>query len=221
MARTRVNLDDLNRASLGSNWDQMNTWAGGTATIAGSTVLQGAGVGGLTQWSIIRWVGAGSFGDEQYAEAQTTALDWQTTAYGSAAIINMSADVNSSGAEMDFYAAVVFDDAASGANHTTGIYKVVNGTATLQGATVSMTWTVNDLVGIERVGNVLHFCKNGVSQYNRTDSGTPLTGGAPAFALAGGGVATRLDNLDIGNNASSGGSSIAAISNYYRMMRGA
>jgi hypothetical protein len=206
MPRTLVASDNFNRAGpgLGANWTQINNWAGGDCTIASSTVLQGAGggaSGSVISTGTIMWSGAGTFPDDQYSKATISAFDFQSTAYSACAMVRCSGDVNVNGGQMDYYAAVVFLDAASGGTHTTALVKVVNGTQTTLGATVGIVYSNADTVECEAEGTTIRFFKNGVEQYTRTDSS--LTSGKPGVLLAGAGITTRLDDWE-------GGSLVAA-----------
>ena len=196
MARTLVASDNFNRAgpALGSNWLQLNNWASGDCTIDLSTTLKGAG--SLPLWAAIRWAGTGTFGGDQYSKATLLTLEFQSTNYGACAIARASADVNTSNAQMDFYAAVVYQDSGSGGSHTTALIKVVNGTNTTLGATVGVVYTNGDTVEIECEGTTIRFLKNGVEQYNRTDSS--LATGVPGLMLAGS-MTTRMDDWEGGS----------------------
>jgi hypothetical protein len=208
MPRTSVATDNFNRASLGSDWSQINVNEG-SIEIHSSTVIRGANVLGLSQRQAARWVGSGSFTDNQYSSLKITNIGYWTSNYSIGVMCRASSDTN---ANRDYYG---FDIAAdsSGSTYTTTLYKVVNGSVTtLHAATV--TWAINDYVSLEVEGTTLRGCKNGSAiggSFTQTDSA--LTTGVPGVTgSASSSAEVTGDDWEGGNiTASSGSSPIATM----------
>jgi hypothetical protein len=98
-----------------------------------------------------------------------------------------------------------------------------NGTKTTLD-TRSPSWSSGDSIKLRAVTNGancdLIVVRNGAVSYTISDT-SPLSSGKPGLAMrmSSGGIVT-MDDLELGNVTASGGS-IAAISNYYSMMRSA
>lgn len=194
MARTLIASDDFNRASLGANWAQCNAIEGSIA-INASTQIYGPNALGDGARQSARWVGAGSFTDDQYSSLEITLLSNFTTDYGIGVIARASADTN---AARDQYVVFVCAD-SGGPSYTTNFGKVVNGTYTSL-HTAAVTWSVGDRVEIECEGTTIRACKNGTplgGAFTVTD--TSLTTGVPGVAGSGGATTARGDNWQGGN----------------------
>jgi hypothetical protein len=200
MPRTSVATDDFNRASLGSNWTNLNTtW--GTIVTQTSTVFTGTSANTGNEAAAV-WAGAGSFTDDQYSEGELGGLTFLTADYCAGYIARASADTDGN---RDFYFFYVAGD-SSGPNYTTVLGKVVNGTRTVLHS-ASAAWANTDLISIECEGTTIRGCKNGTplgGSFTQTDSS--LTTGKPGI-LANGSSLTG-DNW-VGGNITSGGSSNA------------
>lgn len=214
MARSSVIASDsFNEASLnGSNWAQLNTTSS-TIQIKSSTVVGTNFDTAAGDSAAARWVGAGSFTSDQYSSIEIAALDNLSTRYGIGVIARASADT---GATRDFYEAIVYGFGTG--TYPTYLWKVVNGTATaLHNANVA--WSVGDRIEIECEGTTIRVCKNGTAlggSFTQTDS--DITTGLPGVSGSGQASVTG-DNWQAGNI--TGGSSIAPVAAYYRMLRAA
>ncbi len=174
MARTSVATDDFNRASLGSNWSQLNAALAGNVVTTGSTQVTGSFATQPTnQISAVRWVGAGSFTNDQYSVLKLT-----NAAASLGSTIRAGVVVRASGSDSSrtYYEAVVFQAG------TTELNKWVSGTRTnLHSA--SVTWANNDTIELEAEGTTIRVLKNGSAlggSFTQTDSS--ITTGAPGFA---------------------------------------
>jgi len=182
MARTLIASDDFNRAgpSLGSNWANLNTLSRGDVLINSSTRAAGEYSGSAGEFPAARWVGAGTFTDDQYSSiTMLNCIGAGSSAYIIGVIVRASADTYTA---RDYYEASVQVDPANPL--TTTLKKWVNGTATvLHSATV--TWANNDVLSLEAEGTTLRVCKNGTplgGSFTQTDSS--LTTGKPGITLA-------------------------------------
>jgi hypothetical protein len=181
VARTSIATDNFNRASLDANWAQLNSFWGSIG-ITASTRVYGSVDRTPGDGAAARWVGAGTFTDDQYSSLVVGALTWLTTSYNIGVICRASADTDGT---RDYYGASVCMDAA-GPTYTTVLYKVVNGTITTLHSAAA-TWAVSDRIELEVEGTTLRVCKNGTAlggSFTQTDSS--LSTGAPGVALGGG-----------------------------------
>lgn len=200
MARTSVATDNFNRASLGADWAQLCSY-NGTISTTGSTYIYASGytTPGLT--GAMRWVGAGTFTDDQYSSLVIGVLAYENVNINMGVIVRASADNDSTSAlnTRDFYGVSVCLD-AGGPNYTTVLYKVVNGTVTSLNSG-SASWAVNDRIELEVEGTTLRVCKNGTAlggSWTVTDSS--LTTGNPGVAMSSGGNASfYADDWEGGN----------------------
>lgn len=170
-----VATDNFNRAgpALGANWATLNNLAGDDMKIVASLRVTG-GTSGSSR-AAARWVGAGSFTDDQCSSILITTLSFSTTSYSTGIIARASADTDSG---RDFYEVLVLSD-SNGPNYTTQVNKVTNGTrAALNSA--SRAWAVFDRVGLECEGTTIRGTKNGVAFFTVTDSS--ITTGKPGIA---------------------------------------
>lgn len=194
-AQTSVATDNFNRASLGADWDQLNPTQGSMATFT-STVVGGGTSGADAARQAARWIGAGTFSDNQYASLEIVTLGNITTDYSMGVICRASADDDGA---RDYYEVVVFASSA-GPDYTTQLGKVVNGTYTVLNSG-SVAWAAADDIGIQCDGTSIRATKNGTAiggSFTQTDSS--LTTGAPGIAGSGDGSNTG-DNWDAGNMA--------------------
>jgi len=178
MARTPVATDDFDRANgaVGSNWGYIRdtAWQSDPPDIVSNKVT-GRALG--ANYQVIRWVGAGSFNDDQYAVLEIGGLGWQGADYRQGVVVRCSADTNTNA---DYYAYWVQDDDST--NRTTKLVKVVNGTATeLDSAAVA--WTNGDTIELEVEGTTLRGYRNGTLILTDTDS--DLSTGVPGLMISG------------------------------------
>jgi hypothetical protein len=186
MARTAVATDNFNRASLGADWAQLNTTLAGDVTVDASVKFRGQySTQPTNQKSAARWVGAGTFTDDQYAKVKL--LNPPPADFSGGAncelgvIVRASADTN--GAK-DFYEVACVHVSAG----TTNLCKWANGTRTLL-ATASVSYSANDTLELEAIGTgsstVVTAYKNGVAiaglAYTDTSA---LTGGVPGVTAS-------------------------------------
>lgn len=222
MARTQIATDDFNRASLGtSDWAQMNTGLAGDVQTDSSIRIKGQyGTQPTDQKPTARWIGAGTFSNDQYSSLRLTA----GPAGGSQAAVGVAVRASGSAGTRTFYEFFV-DGLAS--NYNTTLSKWVNGTRTVLHTSTGVSWASNDLISIEVEGTQVRGCKNGTplgGSFTLTDasisSGAPgvvaasngfngddWEGGdvtAPASAMSGDGV---LSNLEASGTMSEAGAS--------------
>lgn len=194
MARTSVATDGFDRASLGTDWAQLNTY-NGTIRTQDSLYVNSTGNGQPGITAAARWVGAGTFTDDQYASLEIRVLSYQSTSYNVGVICRASGDQDSN---RDWYGASVCLDASS--SYTTKLLKVVNGTVT-ELHSASVAWSVGDKIELEVEGTTLRLCKNGTAlggSFTQTDSS--LSTGLPGVAIALGSETTfYADNWEGGN----------------------
>jgi hypothetical protein len=204
MARTSIATDNFNRASLDSDWAQLNTVVSGNVQIDSSIRIQGQYNAQPTdQQPTARWVGAGSFTDDQYSQIKLlNPLDWASSTVRAGVIVRASADT---GAGRDYYEAYIAQD--SGTTPTTYLAKWVNGTRTgLYSA--AQTWAANDTISLEAEGTTLRVCRNGTplgGSWTVTDSS--ISTGLPGVTIAG--VGALGDDWEGGNMGASATSSPA------------
>ena len=200
MSRTLVASDNFNRASLGSDWAQINSDAGSMA-INGSVEIYGPNALSVSDRQAVRWVGAGTFTDDQYSSLAITILSNLTTDYSIGVIARASADTNAS---RDCYQVCVCNDSA-GPNYTTQFGKIVDGTYTSFNS-AAIAWSINDRVEIECEGTTIRVCQNGTplgGAWTVTDSA--LSTGAPGVNGAGSATFNGGDNWEGGSITAGGG----------------
>jgi hypothetical protein len=213
MARTQIATDNFNRAdagSLGANWGDLNpNW--GTSDIASNQVV-GAGNGGGGQAA--RWIGAGSFTDDQYSILEVRALSFSGAANRIGVLVRGSADTDGS---RDFYSAFVELNSA-GPTYTTVLMKTVNGTETTIAST-SNAWSVGDTIELEVEGTALRVFRNGtqIEALDSTDSA--LSTGLPGLITSGDASVAIGDNWVGGNITGGGGGGGKPWQHYAGMMR--
>lgn len=161
MARSVVATDNFNRANggLGANWADLRP-AVGTLVISTNQVT--AATSGVS-----RWIGAGTFTDNQYASLILT-----TVQFGSTARIGVLARASAgTDAARDYYQYFHQDD-----GDLAVLQKVVDGVETTLDSRAS-TFAVNDRIDIEVEGTTIRGLKNGTVLVSVTDAalatGTP------------------------------------------------
>jgi hypothetical protein len=178
MARTLIATDNFNRASLDANWAQVNS-NGGTILIESSVRFRGSGAN--LNGPAAKWVGAGSFTDDQYSSVVIISLGNFGDNYHIGAIARASTGVDDS---RDYYEARVDCDGTS--TYTTKLLKYIDGTLTTLNSG-SVAWSLNDRIEIECEGTTIRLCKNGTplgGAFTQTDSA--LSTGLPGVAAASG-----------------------------------
>lgn len=189
--RSAVATDNFNRASLGSNWTQLNP--GTSNLIIGSSTFLYSDAGAASG----RWDGAGSFSADQYAKMTVSGIANLSTAYWIGVVCRASPDINGI---RDMYFYVVYADSAT--SQTTEIGKYVDGSySSLTSTTIA--WTAGDTIEIECEGTTIRGYKNGVQQQSTTDSS--LSSGHPGATAAGNSTSVQGDNWEGGNLVSSSG----------------
>lgn len=175
MTRALVASDAYNRVdgAPGADWAQLNTdW--GTLNVVSNQIVGSNAADGNNR-PAMRWVGAGSFTDNQYASIEVSALSFQGANFFIGVIVRASGDVN---ALRDFYATFVASDSA-GPNYTVSLIKVVNGTTTVLHS-AAIAWTANQRIELEAEGPTLRVCMDGTplgGSFTQTD--TDLASGSP------------------------------------------
>lgn len=197
MARTSVATDNFNRASLGSNWINVNTGNAGDISINSSVKFAGQYTTQPTnQIAEAVWAGSGSFTNDHYSEIKILNVQ---DAGGTSQRHGVLARASGSGATRTAYMAVVEQSFAS--PQTTYIAKIVSGTITILYSSTS-AWVDNDKLSIECEGTTIRVCKNGTplgGSFTLTDSS--ITTGTPGIAATN---AAYGDDWDGGTITSSG-----------------
>ncbi len=192
MARgSAVATDDFNRASLGANWSQTNSDYGSMQTVT-STYLNGSSNYDLlvNGGPSAKWVGAGSFNNDQWASLVITSPSGLLLEY----FLGVMVRASGTNATRSYYAAVVSYD-QTGGNCTLRLMKCVSGTNTsLHSASVA--FATGDRIEIEAEGTTIRLCQNGsvLSAYTTTDAA--ISTGAPGVI---GGASTHGDDWQAGN----------------------
>lgn len=183
MSRSAVATDDFNRAgpALGANWANLYSSGIGDVVIGGSDYI-GNNVGSDTgEGAAARWVGTGTFADDQYSSLVLENLSWQSGLTHVGVICRASADTEG---DRDFYwAAVVYDGA--GPSYRTEFGKIVDGTRT-EFHTASVSWANGDRVELECEGTTIRVLKNGTAlggSFTTTDSA--IASGKPGVCASG------------------------------------
>lgn len=183
MARTLIASDDFNRAGpgLGSNWANLSSGRG-DVVINSSTRVTGQ-FGALSDdHSAARWVGTGTFTDDQYASVKVQSLT--SFAGGNdrvGVIVRASADTD---ANRDYYLATADADSAT-STHLVRLAKWVNGTFTALHS-ANATLAEDDRLELEAEGTEIRVCVNGTplgGSFTVTDS--DISTGKPGVAAAG------------------------------------
>lgn len=209
MARTLVASDNFNRASLGADWAMVNTIRG-NVVINSSTRVWGEYAAIGDDHPTARWVGAGTFSDDQYSSAVIIDSTPTGSTYRFGVVVRASADTN---ANRDYYE--VFVALITGLV-TTHLVKVVNGTKTDIYVSSSPTWADNDRIELEVEGTTLRVCKNGTplgGSFTATDS--DITTGKPGLSVTN---QMYLDDWE-GGSLGGGGSSAVPIFSQHRHRR--
>lgn len=148
--RSLVMSDAFNRASLGSDWQNLAALSGGNIITASSLYFTCTTSSYHGDAAAARWVGAGSVGNDQYAEATYVTFGGIGAAnYGVGVICRASTDTDSA---RDYYYFVVQD------NGVGVLAKIVNGTVTILNE-AGVSWASGDRVALECVGTTIRACK--------------------------------------------------------------
>lgn len=184
MARTVIQTDDFNRASLGGNWLNLNTGSRGNVITDLSSVITGqySASGGLGQnQCVARWVGAGTFTADQYSSLEITNL-FDGSNYVIGVVVRASGDLNGA---RDYYEL----NLRRPAGWVAQILKVVNGVTTVLSTTAD-TWSVGDRIELEVEGSgtstTLRAYKSGVIVSGLTvvdNSGSAINSGQPGVSI--------------------------------------
>ena len=199
--RTQVQTDNFNRAgtSLGSNWAQLNPGSCRVDLIA-STYVEGSHyAGAIAESGAARWVGSGSFSDDQYSEITLSNVGSSSSSTYMGVIIRASGDTDSAA---DFYAGFYIDDGSG----SWKLGKVVNGSWT-QLASGTSSWSNSDKISVTAIGTALKLYQNTSQLASVTDSA--LSTGKPGV-FANVPSAVRGDNWEGGDVTAGGGASIGS-----------
>ncbi len=183
MARTSIATDNFNRASLGTtDWSQMNTGAAGDVQIDSSIRVKGQySTQPTDQKATVRWIGAGSFTNDQYASIKIVLAP---SPPGNP--VGVCVRASGSASTRTFYEAFVDGNVGT---QTTSLNKWVSGTRTVLYTDTAITWAANDLISLEAEGTTLRVCKNGTAvggSWTLTDSS--ISTGAPGVVVSGSGI---------------------------------
>jgi hypothetical protein len=180
MGTTRIfqNSDNFVRgdlSTLGANWDQtLNALNGSRTGIKSNGTFGGAG--GMSEGACARWVGTGTFTNDQYAQAEIVAVGGSIVGLGVIVRAASTTDLN-----RKFYAYQTTSGDLYGAV-TTRLVKVIgNGTTVTTTVLASsiIAWATNDMLEIEVIGTTIRGMKNGIVQVSVTD--TDLSTGTPGL----------------------------------------
>lgn len=195
MGRSVVVTDNFNRASLGTDWSQIGQ---STIQIQGSDTFRSGHDAAFpaSPSGCARWVGAGTFSNDQYAEITVNAL----SNVGSNRLLGVhlrSGTDTFAGGSADLYYMAMAANGASGASHTMSVGKIVNGTHT-QIATASVAVSNGDRVSGEVIGTaptILRLYVNDTLVIDTTDSADAHTTGKPGVLSSLNGTTTNLGDL--------------------------
>lgn len=187
MARTSIATDNFNRASLGtSDWAQLNSSSGGDVQIKTSTTIAGQyALQSGHQACVARWIGAGTFTDDQYSKITISSITGVSTSSGLGVICRASADTLGN---KDFYELYIDGGTIGGGVYLTSLAKWVNGTRTVLYSN-NESWANADTIELECEGTTIRGMRNGSSlgaSWIVTDSS--LTTGKPGVTTAGTGL---------------------------------
>lgn len=183
MARTSIATDNFNRASLGTaDWSQMNTGVAGDVQIDSSTRAKGQfGTQPTDQKATARWIGAGTFTNDQYASIKIVLAP---SIPGNP--VGVCVRASGSAGTRTLYEAFVDGNVGT---QTTSLNKWVSGTRTVLYTDTAITWAANDLISLEAEGTTLRVCKNGTpvgGSWTLTDAS--ISTGVPGITVAGSGI---------------------------------
>lgn len=194
--RTSVATDDFDRASLGSDWAQLNSGFGSIS------ITSNEAVGTTANWPngpVARWVGSGTFTDDQYAKVVLQQFGFQTQAYVHGVACRASADT---AGDRDFYYAVLKHNAGTATSKIAAVGKMVNGTATELATTTGISWAEGDTIELEVEGTDLRVYRNGSEITALASTDSDLASGQPGI-IASNGVA-YADDWEAGNLSTGG-----------------
>lgn len=184
MARSSIATDNFNRASLGTDWAQLNAVTGGSISINSSIRAAPGADQPPSTASTARWVGAGTFSDDQYSSLVLIGVGYWTADYNCGVVVRAGSGTD--GSRSYYGASVEYTDSGS---QNTRLFKVVSGTYTSIYA-AGVSWTDGDRIELEAEGTTLRVCKNGTplgGSFTQTDSS--LTTGLPGIVIGGVSVA--------------------------------
>jgi len=179
MAREFVASDDFNRSTgIGANWSQVCTTRG-NVVITGDIRVWGEFSAAGNDHPTAKWVGAGTFTDDQYSSAVIPDSTPTGSTYRVGVIVRASSGTN---ATRDYYEVYIYQPST----RFTHLVKYVDGTPTTLYSSDSPTWADGDSIELEVQGNTLTVCKNGTplgGGFTYTDSSSPLTTGLPGISV--------------------------------------
>ena len=193
MPRTEIAAEDFgyadgNLETVSANWRCTDRNFGNANVVSGKVDGGNRSIGGE------RWVGAGTFTDDQYVTAIIEGFGFSNDY--AAVLMRVSTDYDDGATSTrDHYGIRVRDDAGgSPANRLTEIIKVVNGTLTVI-SSARHSWANGDQLEGEVEGTTIRAMKGGTVLFSATD--TDLTTGNPGLMCQGGTV--TLDTWRAGN----------------------
>lgn len=192
MARSKIAEDLFDRADgvIGADWSyiRLSSFQPTAPSITGQRVRPHAAG---SNYQVMRWNGAGTFSDDQYAKVSIENFTFQSADYRAGVVVRCSADTD---ANADYYAFWVQDDGGA-SSRTSKLVKVVNGALTELDSRVG-AWASDDTVSLEVEGTTLRAYKNDVELFSVDDP--DITTGKPGFLVAGG-PSARADNWEGGD----------------------
>lgn len=176
--RSLVASDSFTRADgpIGADWAYIREIAW---TASPPQVLTNRLVGSATgsHYQVARWIGAGSFSDDQYAQIYIDNIVNSSNSYRAGVVVRCSGDTDTAA---DYYAWNVHSVGSS--TKSNELIKVVNGTETVLFST-PQAWVDGDSLALEVEGTTLRAYRNGSVVATVTDS--DLATGKPGVLAAG------------------------------------
>ncbi len=195
MPRTQIAADNFDRANaaIGANWSYVyDTDFQPNPPNVVSNVCKASG----GNRSICKWVGTGTFSNDQYATATLAGLGNFGVSENCGVAVRIGTGTNATHTGYYYY---VTDN--GGSTRTAHLMKRDANTDTALNSTGS-EWANGDTIELEVEGNVLRAYKNGSLMVTYTDSASPLTTGIPGFMVDGEG---QIDNWVGGDLTAAGG----------------
>jgi hypothetical protein len=207
MARTLIASDaftgsDGTAITAGGNWAYLfdTSWQANSPVLLSNAVRATTGAGESVQ-QVCRWIGTGTFSNDQYAKITIGAMGAFGATYLAGVVVRASADTNTNA---DYYAVYVIDNAANGGTKTCKLMKRVDGSASTLVTHTTTTWTNGDTVELEVQDSggdpVLRVFKNGTQIFTHTDTdANALLTGKPGIVILGESTTPTLDTWEGGD----------------------
>jgi hypothetical protein len=192
--------DNFNRANgnIGADWTHIRelSWDNIPPQIVNQVLVGKAG--GVAHYQVARWAGTGTFTDDQYVEFTLAGIAFNGDGFLAGGVVRCSADTDTAA---DFYGVYILDDAPNGGNHTTVVFKMVNGTSTPIATLTNVAWSNGDKGLLSVVGSTIRLYKNRGTPIGTWTNQTDIPSGGKAGVLVGGNAtaAMGIDEVELGN----------------------